>query len=656
MLLRIVGRLIDAMLAVGLCAGLAAGAARAAAPPLEVYGRLPGFELAKLSPSGRRVAMIGVVDDVRRLIVMEGETLLLAADMGTQKIRGLYWAGDGKVLLKVSNTATLGVDFTTDKAELSGMIVIDLAARTNWPVFKDYREVTGGIRGFYGVVERDGQIFGYFGGITTERGRDGERFFTNGHAELYEVDLDRQKYRRVARRSSDEDTGRDWIIGPDGQIVATLDFLSKSGTWQIRNAADNIIAKGVAPTGDIDLVGLGRTPGTILYLFGDKDNGRRLFEIPLAGGDGQEILADIATRGFHFEHRSFQFVGYTREGDVPEDRFFDPRRDRIMAATRKAFPGLSVSLSDWNESFDRFLVLCSGPGEPDGWWLVDTKTGKADTIGLGYAVPASAVGPMRMVSYKAADGLDMAGVLTLPPDRPARNLPLVMLPHGGPHARDYPVFDWWAQAFASRGYAVFQPNFRGSTGLGHAFEVAGQGQWGRAMQTDISDGLAELAKQGIVDPRRACVVGASYGGYAALAGVTVQQGLYRCAVSVAGIGDLAKMMRDDIQESGSNNTLSRSLRQDLGKTGDLKNVSPITFAERADAPILLIHGKDDTVVPYGQSTDMLNALKRAGKPAELVTLQGEDHWLSKSETRLTMLKSAVAFVEKYNPADPAAPR
>jgi dienelactone hydrolase len=637
-------------LALGLSTlGIVAGAA----PPLEIYGSLPGFEMAKLSPSGQRIAMIGVIGDERRLIVLEGEKLILTAAVGTQKVRGLHWAGDGTVLLKLSNTAMLGIGFTADKTEVSSMMVIDLASKATWPVFKGYAEVTGGISGFYGVIEREGHWYGYFGGITTGMGRDGERFFENGNPELYEVDFEKRKYRRIARRSDDEDTGRDWVIGPDGQVAATLDFFSKSGSWQIRNGTGTILIKGLARTGDISILGLGRTPGTILYLHGDEENGKRLFELSLAGGTAEEMLADISTSNFHFDPRSFQFIGYAREGDVPEDRFFDPRRDRMMAATRKAFPGLTVTLADWNESFDKFLVECSGPGEPDGWWLVDKKTGKAEPIGLGYAVAASDVGPMRMVPYKAADGLDMAGVLTLPPNRPAKNLPLVMLPHGGPHTRDYPVFDWWAQAFAVRGYAVFQPNFRGSTGLGHEFRSAGQGQWGRKMQTDISDGLAELAKQGIIDPKRACIVGASYGGYAALAGVTVQQGLYRCAVSVAGIGDIPKMLRDDIRESGGNDTLRRALKQDVGNGSDMQQVSPVTFADRADAPILLIHGKDDIVVPFSQSTDMLNALKRAGKPAELVTLAGEDHWLSKSATRLTMLKASVAFAEKHNPPDPA---
>jgi dipeptidyl aminopeptidase/acylaminoacyl peptidase len=169
------------------------------------------------------------------------------------------------------------------------------------------------------------------------------------------------------------------------------------------------------------------------------------------------------------------------------------------------------------------------------------------------------------------------------------------------------------------------------------------------MQSDISDGLAYLVQSGIADPRRACVVGASYGGYAALAGVTLQKGIYRCAASVAGVSDPQKMIATEARESGSNATLLRVLRKEMGSGRDLRAVSPLRFAESADAPILLVHGKEDTVVPHDQSADMARALQKAGKQVELLTLAGEDHWLSRSETRRTMLEAVVAFVEKHNP-------
>jgi dipeptidyl aminopeptidase/acylaminoacyl peptidase len=198
---------------------------------------------------------------------------------------------------------------------------------------------------------------------------------------------------------------------------------------------------------------------------------------------------------------------------------------------------------------------------------------------------------------------------------------------------------------------VFQPNFRGSTNRDEAFMRAGFGQWGKAMQTDISDGVAELARQGVIDPKRACIVGASYGGYAALAGVTIQQGLYKCAVAVAPVADLGSMFSEEGGTSNSSGMLRRSLLEEFGPRSEFDAVSPRHLAARADAPILLIHGKDDTVVPFDQSDNMAHALAAAGKPHKLVVMREEDHWLSRPATRLQMLEEAVAFVEQYNPAD-----
>ena len=229
--------------------------------------------------------------------------------------------------------------------------------------------------------------------------------------------------------------------------------------------------------------------------------------------------------------------------------------------------------------------------------------------------------------------------------------PLVVMPHGGPEMRDTLTFDGHAQLLASHGYAVFQPNFRGSTNRDDAFKLAGYGEWGRKMQTDISDGLAALADAGIVDPQRACIVGASYGGYAALAGVTLQQGLYRCAVAVAPVSDIRAMYNEDYRESGDRRITKEALLQQLGPRDRWDDVSPRRNADRADAPILLIHGREDTVVPYSHSTQMADKLKDNGKPYELVSLDGEDHWLSLSATRQQMLEATMRFVQEHNPAD-----
>ncbi|MDX3911388.1 MAG: S9 family peptidase [Sphingobium sp.] len=629
-----------------------AGTAKAA-PSIALYGNLPGFEMAALSPVGDRVAIVGVVDEARRLIVTDkNNKVLLAVPVGNSKVRSITWAGENKVLLRISRTVPLGIGFTTAKAELSAMLVVPINGGKPWSIFERYSTVTGGIRGFYGVLERQGRWLGYFGGITLAGDGKTEPYLGSTNPELYEVDLENGKSRRIARRAHGDDMFRTWLLGSAGEVAATLDFSSKAGNWQIKNSDAKVITSGVSPRGDIALISLGHTLGTVIYSQQNEETGViQWFELPLKGGVPTEILEEEGISATFIEARERRLMGYLREGDAPLAHFYDPRHDKIMAATRKAFPGVNVRLIGWNDAFDRLLVKTDGIGDPETWWLVDIRSGKADMLGVSYPMAAAQVGPMKMFRYKATDGLDISGVLTLPPGREPKNLPVVVLPHGGPASRDYPQFDWWAQALAARGYAVFQPNFRGSTGYGTAFEQAGHGQWGRKMQTDISDGLGELGRQGIVDTTRACIMGASYGGYAALTGVTLQKGLYRCAVSVAGISDVQQMYLSEVRGSGNDQTLVRSLKQEVGSGRDLKAISPIRFAERADAPILLIHGKDDTVVLYEQSSAMERALRRAGKAVELLTLPGEDHWLSNGVTRLSMLAAATAFIERHNPPD-----
>jgi acetyl esterase/lipase len=622
-------------------------------PPLATYGNLPGFDSAAISPSGDRIAIVGTVEGARRLIVLDqAEKPLLALPLGDAKVRGVYWAGDDRVLVYKSDTANLGVNFTADKVELFSMVVVPINGEKMWAIFENNKLITGGVRRFLGIQERAGRFYGYFGGITLDGDFRSDPYLRSTKPVLYEVDLQDQKTKEIAPHSDDQ-IFRDWVLGPDGTVSATLDFDSRSGSWNVKNGAGQRIAEGTNPLGEVSLVGLGATVGTVILAEERVGGEPRWFEIPLAGGERKEILAEASIKASYYDPKTRQLMGYHADGDVPAYRFFGNYPQKVAAAIVKAFPGMRVHLEDWNDRFDRVLVMTEGAGDAQTWWMIDIKGGQSREIGHSYPMKAADVGPMRMVKYKAGDGMEIAGVLTLPPGRKAANLPVVILPHGGPAARDYPGFDWWAQAFASRGYAVLQPNFRGSTGYGVEFRRAGKGQWGRKMQSDISDGLAYLAAQGIADPKRACIMGGSYGGYAALAGVTLQQGLYRCAVAVAGVSDVAKMAVTEVQESGYNDTLRRALKEEIGERKDLRPISPINFAAKADAPILLIHGKDDTVVAYAQSTAMAAALRAAGKPVELVTLPGEDHWLSRGETRLAMLEAAVRFILANNPPDPA---
>jgi acetyl esterase/lipase len=477
-----------------------------------------------------------------------------------------------------------------------------------------------------------------------------------GHGEdLYRVDLDSGAETLAARGGRDAD---DWVVGPDGEVIARATRREQTGDWSVQTGKFNgqTLASGNSKLSGASIE-RGKTPDTLLVEF-PIEQGVTYQEVPLSG-DLTKAGPKITTAdGILLDPVSQLWIGTFERGDTLTPTFFDPQTEARAQAMMKAFPGLSVRLESFTPGLARMIVETSGAGDSGTFWLVDIATGKASIVGQEYPdVTDAYVGPIEMVDWKAADGLDLHGVLNLPPGREAKNLPVIVMPHGGPEARDYPEFWWWSQLFASRGYAVFQPNFRGSSGYGRAFRDAGFGQWGRKMQTDVSDGLADLVAKGIVDPKRACIVGWSYGGYAAEAGITLQHGLYRCAVSMAGVSDLAGMFDDARARAGyqigdAERYWKKFFGVDSISAGALKAISPAKLADDADAPILLIHGKDDSVVPISQSQEMERALKAAGKPVEFVTLPNADHWLLHEDTRLAMAKASLAFVLKNNPPDP----
>jgi dipeptidyl aminopeptidase/acylaminoacyl peptidase len=646
--------------ALAVCAG---APALADPPPLEAYSRGPTLDQISLSPSGTRAAYVMPVADGRRIVLQEvGKSILATVSIGRAKLRSLSWAGDDFLVVTTSATYDLGPDFAGSKWEIDSAQVLNLKTLKLIDVFHDQRSIAkSAVFGFDGAASVGGRWYGYFGGVTLERAISNEDILTHTYPDLYRVDLETGK---VSLEAKGSESMAGWLVAPDGNVLAHVEYFERSGEWRLLTgggAGGKLAARRQAPLGDVALLGQGRTPGTALILDRTGDIAH-LQEISLADGKTEELLADTSIPdddefgvNYIFDRTSGLFLG--SEAEDPQGAvLFDPARQAKLKGAFKAFPKYRTRLVSYDPSFDAIIMETDGADDSGTFWFVDIPKGSADPIGQARPdIPADQVGPTRMYDYKAADGTAMQGVLTLPPGKTAKGLPLVMMPHGGPLGfHDEIRFDWWAQAFASRGYAVFQPNFRGSSGYGTSFERAGYGEWGRGMLSDIADGLAALAKDGVVDPKRACIVGASYGGYAALAGVTLQHGLYRCAVSYAGVSDMPGLRNWDQERSdeGDNATVRSwkvAIRGDSKDAPGLSEISPLHAAAKADAPILLIHGKDDTVVPIDQSRKMASALRGAGKPVDLIEFDGQDHWLSQEASRVQMLKAAVEFVLKNNP-------
>lgn len=638
---------IGVLFLVAVCAGAAGGP-----PPLEVYGALPDTESVALSPDGTMLAIVGTQQAKRFLAIKKvGGGLIGGARIDDSKLADIDWVGNDYVVFYRHRTVKLYVGGSS--SELIEAVVVNAKTGAVKPLLRDSPDYLNAIFGSFGYVREDGRWYGYYG-IVPKRNSGTSDFIERGYPDLYRVDIEASRVQRVANGSS---LPRDWVVDDEGQIVVESSYDPNTGNWRIfpPQSGEKTLIGGHSPF-SFGLEGLGRVPGSVLVRNATEEGGvaelhadTGKIEAFLPAGKAFDLIRSPMTR---------LVIGAVL---VDENRtlMFDPVLERRYQTIDKAFHDHVISVTSISEDLNRFIVHAIGKDSAGVWQLVDFKTGKAEPVAEDHPdIPDAMIGSAEMFDYRAADGLPLQGVLTLPPGMEARNLPLVVLPHGGPEARDRVDFDWWAQAFASRGYAVFQPNFRGSSGYGEAFRNAGYGEWGRKMQTDISDGVAALAAKGIVDPKRACIVGASYGGYAALAGVTLQHGLYRCAASYGGVTNLRRLLHS-IQDQ-SRGELYRyadpSMRHTLSYLGftasdddGLRALSPELQAEKADAPVLLIYGEDDTVVPPEQSRYMATALKSAGKPVDLVVLKGEDHWLSRSETRLQMLKAMVEFVEKHNP-------
>jgi len=335
-------------------------------------------------------------------------------------------------------------------------------------------------------------------------------------------------------------------------------------------------------------------------------------------------------------------------GIKPTMHWFDETWAALQKSVDAALPGLINMLS--GDPKGRVLILSVSDVDPGRWFVVDTRTSKFWEVGVALpAVDPQAMRPKEIVRYAARDGLSIQGYLTRPAGQqgPA---PMVVLIHGGPQQRDTWEWERESQWLALEGYVVFQPQFRGSTGFGARFERAGYMQWGRAMQDDISDGVLHLVEQGIADPKRVCIYGASYGGYAALWGAIKTPELYRCAASFMGVTDLYEQAHGSLLDDST--AISREfLRTRLGdpekNRAQLDEVSPLRQADRVGVPVFLAHGLRDTRVLPSHSRLMADALRARGKPVEYLTFPNLGHWEPRGETLRTYNNALIKFLRQH---------
>lgn len=642
-------------------AGLVLAAPATAQTPPEAFGRLPAVADAAISPDGRRVALATSQEDGRAgvLIVNLDQTSErtgygVGEDM---QLRAVAWADNERVAYLINQT------FQPGQVLPPGMYFQGRPRRIDYFRWGTINTTTGRARtlstneenpwadqGASLIAPIEGDP-GYARMIGRSLNLD------RGNAALFRVNLDSGRVRPTPALGINRDTV-DFVVDRNGAVAGRLDADQESNRWRlftydgetprlliedVSRFGEPITIAGLLPDGRFVAIDTSDAGYVTLYAI-DRTNGAMqvLHEVP--NTDIDAALIDPWTR---------EVVGVSWTNVESEEHYFDPVLQGVRDAIVSAGQLNAFQLVTWSQDRSRFIVYAERGLDGGAYYLFERASSSLRLLAARYPELRQVdLGERQSITFRARDGTRIPAYLTLPAGDETRNLPLVLLVHGGPHARDTMDFDWWATFLASRGYAVLQPNFRGSSGYGAAWEEAGRGQWGALMQTDVEDGAAALVRAGIADGSRICIVGASYGGYAALAGVTLTPDRYRCGVAVAGVSDLNVMLVQTERQTGGDDSLSSDWwRASIGDRQDdrdrIRASSPVLHAARVQAPVLLIHGTDDTVVPIDQSRRMQRALENAGKEVRFVELRGDDHWLSDAPTRIQMLREIESFLAQH---------
>ncbi len=613
-----------------------------AAPPAEIFSGAPVILGPQLSPDGRYFAAMTVENGERKL--------------------GIWALGSG---------------------DLTGPRILDFkeeAIRSyNW-VSQDILAVSPS---YYRASRRNGFLEPVLFLVNADTGKSKKAFEFNGNRRiqfqdeivhmlpddpdhiLVAIDLERpgfpglHKY-HLATGQLDKVTDAKppvtfWAAGPEGYARLGVSYhntekevlvrTDKDAPWQTIGHFDLF--------GDVRFDPLAFDPERpeILYVLSNRGGDRiGLHEFNVekqAFGDALYVHDKYDMTGAILSPRTQHLLGVRYIADNPVTVFFDSRYQAMQKAIDTHLPNrinVIVSIAR-NEKW--MIVYSESETTTPRYFLYDVAANTLQRLGMAYPLLENHVlAPTLPVTYPARDGTEIPAYLTLPINRSSdQNLPVIIFPHGGPVARDYLGFDYLAQFLASRGYGVLQPNFRGSSGYGLAFEHAGYREWGGLIQEDIIDGARWLIRQGRADPGRICIVGASFGGYSALMATIKAPGLFRCAVSLSGSSDLI-LRGDELREYRFHSTFLPRITGALDEDS-LKSMSPYYQADAINIPVLLAHGTKDTAVPFQHSRRMARKLSRAGKNVTYLPIEGGDHSLTNEAHRLQFLKALESFLSKH---------
>ena len=640
-------------------AWLAAAVADIAAAPLpvETFFKKPQYGSAVLSPSGQYLAVVTPINGRHNAGVIDLKTLKFEpiSSLENGDVYQMFWQNDDRIVLVITDFAR----GTGEPPQTFGMVAVNrdgtaprrfgFPLKARWMSGVLYRvELVGVILGtndvLLGTHER------------TEHSQDLYRFNTlTGNKTLLSFDSPGNVIH--------------WIVDFDSvpRAAITEDLDHDKSAWYVRSGAGD-------PWRKVEEVAIGTlqsepkafTPdGKTLYVESRRDADRvALYEYEVATGQWKGPVVAHAERDINVEFVSDvqerKLFGFRYVDDKPSALWFDADWARMQKAVDAALPD-TVNTLQYHGG--RWIVVAVSDRNPGDVYLLDGKSMKMEKL-FSYEpdIHAADIAPTRWVRYPARDGLSIPALLTVPPGSEGKRVPLIVKIHGGPNVPasqwEYDTYYPDVPFFASRGYAVLQPQFRGTEGFGWKLESAGFRKWGDQMQDDLEDGVKWAVAQGIADADRICFFGASYGGYAAMWGAIKNAKLIKCAVAFVGVSSIDYLFDNattDLSEfAQKSNLMADRIGDPKTERARFKRVNPLDNADKVGVPILLAYGGLDRRVPMVHGTDFRAALDKYGKPYEWVVYAEEGHGFNRDENLFDFYHRVEAFLAKYLGPAPAA--
>lgn len=613
------------------------------------FGRMPLVQDVSISPDGQTLAGTFNIDG--KPVVMTAPfgqhetTALVSLKSGSDRIESVDWVNNNRLLINASRAEYMSGRFyrihTMYAVNSDGTELLEIKNQAMYKKAEDSR--ISGLQSTYllnDLADDDKHVL-----VRAFDERD------SGYA-VFKVNVYNSKFSKVESAAGNRSG---FVSNRQGDIVFSTVLDKQLLSIELKKAPDQPWQrlKTIDLAGDIDFspLGLSDDGKSVLINTDYNSNFNHLAYFDLTSGTISAPVHHVEGHDISVSYiKAGKLIGYGFTKDFYEQVFIDPLQHQHNQQIKALMPDRHSYITSYSDDGKRVVIYSVKDNQPGRYLTLDFNTKKAAFWFSQYPHLEKTVLPsVNSISFTSRDGVTLQGYLTIPPQKD-KAAPVILFPHGGPIARDSKTFDPFVQFFTSMGYAVLQVNFRGSSGFGNHFETAGYQQWGKKMQDDLMDALAAVSTNPDLDTQRSCLVGASYGGFAALVASFRDSEKFQCFVSISGISDLTAMLRSDGAHNEARKAIQRSTIGDYENDAKaLDAVSAVQHINSIKKPLLLIHGVKDTRVPYKQSAELYSSLKAKNVPVRYLEQKDGTHFFDTEQERTEAFVEIEKFLTTHLP-------